>query len=81
MAEYSYVATAVDSKNPTRSGLLSATNRQEAEKQVKALFAYPVTVSLKEFAFVGSEEIEKLIDSQDVKAAPVAVSANTPSKT
>ncbi|MFJ4375837.1 hypothetical protein ACIP1T_24910 [Pseudomonas japonica] len=78
MAHFSYTATAVDSKNPTRSGLLSAADRQEAEKQVKALFAYPVTVSLKEITLTESAQVlEKVENSWGSKATTVQAVSNT----
>ncbi|MFD2642363.1 hypothetical protein [Pseudomonas japonica] len=47
MAEFLYVAEAVDGKNAPKSGNVTATNSEAAEKQVKALFAYPVKVFLR----------------------------------
>lgn len=48
MAQFLYVAEAVDGKNAEISGMLNATDRQDAEKQVKALITYPVKISLEE---------------------------------
>lgn len=39
MAEFFYVAEAVDGKNAPKSGNVTATSSEAAEKQVKALFA------------------------------------------
>lgn len=49
--EFFYTAEAVDGKTEPKSGRLTATDKQDAEKKVKALFAYPVKVTLPEFAF------------------------------
>lgn len=48
MAQFLYIAEAVDGKNDAIIGLLNATDRQDAEKQVKALITYPVKISLEE---------------------------------
>lgn len=59
MAEFVYSATPVDTKNKGKAGTISAASAQEAEKQVKAMFAYGVTVTLKEIALFDASEPDK----------------------
>lgn len=44
MAEFAYTAYSVDGSHNTKGGIMTAADKQEAEKKIKAQYSYPVRV-------------------------------------
>ncbi len=48
MEIFNYSAKAVDGKNKGKDGVVGAIDKQDAEQQIRKMFAYPVQITLSE---------------------------------
>ncbi|KIU52279.1 hypothetical protein B8W70_02200 [Pseudomonas sp. 1239] len=55
MASFIFSAQAVDGKTGITKGSLEAANKQDAEQRIKAMFSYPVKISLMELPLISEE--------------------------
>lgn len=81
MAFFNFSATAVDGKNTGDKGSVEAADKQDAEKQVKAKFTYPVKVVLNEVPVLGVLDIasitQQLEGKWDIASAPSVAAAGS----